>query len=74
MNGHDAVIGQFKTEQAAELVPAILEDLRFPFEVTDVKGVTRKLTIPFDMEVGQNWGKYGPTNPGGLRKWVPKKE
>ena len=73
MNGHDAVIGQFKTEQAAELVPAILEDLRFPFEVTDVKGVTRMLTIPFDMEVGQNWGKYGPANPGGLRKWVPKK-
>lgn len=71
MNGHDAVIGQIRTDLLDELVPQVLKDLEFPFDVTDIKGITRRVLIPFDMEVGQNWGKYSAANPGGLKKWKP---
>lgn len=69
MNGHDAVIGQIRRDAVDEMVPQILEDLRMPFPVKDIKGRVREITIPFDMELGENWGKHGPANPGGLRKW-----
>lgn len=72
MNGHDAVIGQIRTDLLDEMVPKILEDLRFPFNVTDIHGKVRTVTIPFDMELGSNWGKYSDTNPNGLKKWKPK--
>jgi DNA polymerase I-like protein with 3'-5' exonuclease and polymerase domains len=71
-NGHDAVIGQIKTEKLDALVPEVLDVLRFPFYIEDVKGKTRECVIPFDMEVGNNWGKYDPEkNPKGLKKWKP---
>jgi len=67
LNLHDAVLGQVKIEKAAELLPQVLECLTFPFPVTDIKGVTREIIIPFDVEVGYNWGK----GEGGLKKWRP---
>lgn len=69
LNLHDAVLGQVRVERAAELLPQVLECLHFPFPVTDIKGITREITIPFDVETGYNWGKHGPDNPGGLKKW-----
>lgn len=73
MNGHDAVIGQIREDVAEELIPEVLAEMRFPFEVTDIHGKVRTVEIPFDMEVGRNWGKYDPaTNPEGLKKWKPK--
>jgi DNA polymerase-1 len=72
MNGHDAAIGQIRADLVDELAPQLLEDMRFPFDVTDIKGVTRTVTIPFDLEIGMNWGKYDPIkNPTGLKKWKP---
>jgi len=71
LNLHDAVLGQVRIEKAAELLPQVLECLRFPFPVTDIKGVTREVIIPFDVEVGYNWNKGSSTNPGGLKKWRP---
>ncbi len=72
MNGHDAVIGQIRTDLVDTLVPQLLKEMEFPFEVTDINGVTRTALIPFDMELGGNWGKYDPLkNPTGLRKWKP---
>lgn len=72
MNGHDAVIGQIRADLVDELVPAVLKDLEFPFDVTDINGVKRTVLIPFDMEIGQNWGKHSDVNPGGLKKWKVK--
>ncbi len=69
MNGHDAVIGQFRKDQAKTLVPEILSLLKLPFVVEDIHGVKRTVTIPFDMEVGSNWGKASVSNPEGLKKW-----
>lgn len=71
LNLHDAVLGQVRIEKAAELLPQVLESLHFPFPVTDIKGITREIVIPFDVEVGYNWGKGGSDNPGGLKKWRP---
>lgn len=73
MNGHDAAIGQIREDMADELIPQLLEDMKFPFEVTDIHGKTRTCVIPFDMEIGRNWGKHSPDNPEGLQKWKPKK-
>lgn len=70
LNGHDAVIGQMKVDKAPILIPQILERLTFPFDVTDIHGKVRRVTIPFDIEVGYNWGKYDVVkNPKGLKKW-----
>jgi len=72
MNGHDAVIGQIRTDLLDEMVPKILDDLKFPFDIADIHGKVRTVTIPFDMELGLNWGKHSATNPNGLQKWKPK--
>lgn len=72
MNGHDAAIGQIRADLADSLIPEVLREMRFPFEVQDIHGKVRTVEIPFDMEVGRNWGKYDPTtNPEGLKKWKP---
>lgn len=68
-NIHDAVIGQVREDRVAELIPHILDCLHFPFDVEDITGKTRKVLIPYEIETGQNFGKAGPDNPGGLRKW-----
>lgn len=72
MNGHDAVIGQIRTDLVEELVPQLLEDMRFPFDIADIHGKVRTVVIPFDMELGMNWGKVSDDNPNGLKKWKPK--
>lgn len=70
LNGHDAVIGQMRVDKAPTLILQILERLTFPFDVTDIRGKVRRVTIPFDIEVGYNWGKYDAVkNPKGLKKW-----
>lgn len=71
LNLHDAVLGQVRIDKAAELLPQVLECLHFPFPIKDINGVTREIVIPFDVEVGHNWGKHGAFNTGGLKKWRP---
>lgn len=72
-NIHDAVIGQVREEKVAELVPEILDCLHFPFNVTDIAGKSRQVLIPYEIEIGHNFGKGGPDNPGGIKKWKIKK-
>jgi DNA polymerase-1 len=71
LNLHDAVLGQVRVEKADALLPEILKCLDFPFPITDIKGVTREIVIPFDVELGYNWAKAGDKNPDGLKKWRP---
>jgi DNA polymerase-1 len=71
LNLHDAVLGQVRIDKADELLPEVLECLRFPFPVTDIKDISREIVIPFDVEVGYNWGKASDKNPDGLKKWRP---
>lgn len=69
LNLHDAVLGQVRIDKADQLLPEILECLNFPFPITDIKGVTREIVIPFDVELGYNWAKASDKNPDGLKKW-----
>ena len=73
LNLHDAVLGQVREDKVEELLPLVLECLNFPFPVTDINGVSREVTIPFDVEIGKNWGKHSESNPNGLKKWRPTK-
>lgn len=70
-NLHDAVLGQVRTEKIPALLPKVLDLLRFPFYIEDIKGRRHKVVIPFDVEIGANWGKASEDNPHGLRKWRP---
>jgi DNA polymerase-1 len=71
LNLHDAVLGQVRVDKADALLPEILKCLDFSFPITDIKGVTREIVIPFDVEVGYNWAKASDKNPDGLKKWRP---
>lgn len=71
-NGHDAVIFQIRKNKIASLLPQVVESFKYPLEVTDIKGVKRILTIPWDFSVGLNWGKKAPDNPLGLRECTPE--
>lgn len=73
-NGHDAVILQIKKNSIAEYYPKVLECLDNPLQVADIKGQGRTLSIPWDAEVGLNWGKRKEdpppvVNPLGMRRY-----
>lgn len=73
-NGHDAVILQIRNDSIAQYYPKVLECLDNPLDVVDIKGITRELRIPWDAEVGYNWGKRKESkgtiiNPRGMRRY-----
>jgi len=74
-NGHDAVILQIRKNKVAEYYPRVLECLKNPLSVLDINGKTRELYIPWDAEVGYNWGKRKEkkdgtiVNPQGMRRY-----
>lgn len=68
-NIHDAVVGQVREDKVAALVPEILDCLHFDFDVTDIVGKTRRVLIPYEIEIGHNFGKAGLDNPLGIKKW-----
>ena len=71
-NLHDAVGGQIRDDLLGEYLPKVLELLTIPMQITDINGKTRDVTIPMDVEVGKNFGKWhAEKNPGGLKKWRP---
>lgn len=66
MQGHDAIIVQYPEEQEDEIIPRVLEQLRYPLKLRD----GREFVIPYGCETGWNWGKWNAeTNPDGLKKW-----
>jgi DNA polymerase I-like protein with 3'-5' exonuclease and polymerase domains len=71
VNGHDAVIGQVRTSKLAELLPQVLDTITIPFHITDINGITRLCTIPWEIAIGSNWGKCTKDNPDGLKEWRP---
>lgn len=65
MQVHDAVVIQYPEEAEDEIVPTILEALRYPIRVRD-----RELIIPYDAKTGWNFGEYNDkTNPHGLKEF-----
>lgn len=70
-NGHDAVIGQIRTEKLSTLVPALLDLMHMPFYLTDIHNIRRLCNIPWEFSIGQNWGKRNKDNPEGMHEWKP---
>jgi DNA polymerase-1 len=68
MHDHDALTVQYPEEIEDEVVPKILEQLRYPIELAD----GRILEIPYDCVVGWNKGKYHEKdNVDGLKEYIP---
>lgn len=66
MQDHDAVVAMYPEEREAEVIPKLLEQLRFPLMLD--RG--RELLVPYDCQVGWNRGKYDPKkNPDGLKDY-----
>lgn len=69
---HDAWFGQVKSGgEMAEHIQRIQDALTQPLELTNIKGETVVMTIPCDIQVGQNWREYDPEdNPDGLKDYT----
>lgn len=65
---HDAVIVQYPEHLEDEIIPKLLELLRFPIPLKH----GRILEIPYDAKCGWNRGDWSKTNPDGLKDWVPE--
>jgi DNA polymerase-1 len=64
MQIHDAILIQYPQEKEDEIIPLILDQLRYPIQLEN----GREFTIPYDCATGWNWGKYnGKTNQDGLK-------
>jgi len=68
MQIHDAVLVQYPEEREDEIIPKILEQLKYPIQLNH----NRDFLIPYDCKVGWNWGKYdAKENPDGLKTYIP---
>lgn len=73
MENHDSILVQYPEEKEDEIVPKILELLRYPIQLKH----GRTLTIPYGCKTGWNWGEFntdpkkGPINPDGLKSYKP---
>lgn len=65
-NIHDAAFGQIPLHLKDELLPRIVETLTYPLQVKDIWGNIREMLIPWESQVGMNWGKKKKDNPDGL--------
>ena len=68
---HDAWFGQVKNNGNFDTnVDTIRATLTRPIDIQDIFGEKRVLTIPVEVQVGQNWGDYDVAdNPEGLATW-----
>lgn len=68
MQIHDAILTQYPEEREDEIVPRILEQLRYPILLRN----DRQFVIPYGCKTGWNWGNFDPkTNPDGLKDYIP---
>jgi DNA polymerase-1 len=65
MQCHDAVVIQYPQEQEDEIIPKVRKQLEHTLMLRD----GRQFTIPYDCQVGWNWGKWTKENPDGLREY-----
>lgn len=68
---HDAVLVQVKDDDRLdERLRTVRDALTMPMDITDIHGVQRTMTIPVDIQIGDNWGDQDETdNPNGLTKY-----
>jgi DNA polymerase I-like protein with 3'-5' exonuclease and polymerase domains len=77
--GHDSFLCSCPVELLGEAATELVRCLTIPFEITDIKGNRRTLTIPCDVAWGFSWGamKAWKGEPMALRheweRWVEEK-
>lgn len=54
--GHDSFLCACPVEILGEAATELTKCCTIPFEITDINGVTRELTIPVDVAFGFSWG------------------
>jgi len=54
--GHDSFLCSCPVELLGEAATTLKECCTLPFQITDIKGKTRELTIPVEVAWGFNWG------------------
>lgn len=64
---HDALLGQCDEAEAIPTMKRVYELMSIPVPVTDIKGVTRWMTIEPELAIGRNWKHAGKENPEGLK-------
>lgn len=67
MQIHDAVLIQYPEQREDEIIAKVREQLLHPIDLE----AGRRLTIPYDVATGWNWGKYSERNPDGLKAYSP---
>lgn len=60
---HDAILGQYPTENREAAIAALVECLTIPVQFGD-----EYMTIPVEIAVGANWGHKSDKNPYGLQE------
>src|SRR6516225_4976912 len=66
MQIHDAILFQYPQEAEDEIVPLVLDQLRYPIQLEG----RREFVIPYGVKTGWNWGIYhAETNPDGLKTY-----
>lgn len=64
IQAHDGIVGQVR-EGDDEALAKVKDAMEMEVEING-----RVMVIPADMEVGDNWGPWSESNPGGLEEWV----
>lgn len=65
MQVHDAIVVQYPQEKEDEIIPKILDLLRYPIRIRD-----RDFIIPYGCKTGWNFGEFNAqSNPAGLKSY-----
>lgn len=67
MQNHDSIVVQYPQEKEDEIIPQILELLKYPIKLQH----GRTLMMPYGCKTGWNWGEFSKANPDGLKKYQP---
>jgi DNA polymerase I-like protein with 3'-5' exonuclease and polymerase domains len=62
---HDALLHQYPSGRL-DLERELLKKMQVPVPITDIKGVTRLMTIGVETATGKNWGHKSAHNPSGI--------
>ena len=78
--GHDSFLCSCPVEQLGEAATELVRCLTIPFQITDIKGNQRTLTIPCDVAWGFSWGAMKPWKGEAIaertewERWVREKD
>ncbi len=78
--GHDSFLCSCPVELLGEAATELIKCLTIPFEITDIRGAKRTLTIPCDVAWGFSWGAMkgwigeAVASRSDWEKWIEKKQ